>query len=316
MRIVYFDASENIKKLLSNRMISPLQNISDFEIFSGTPSTTTEALKRIKGADGILLGRHLSNKVIGQCEKLKIISFIGYGVRNYLDLNYIRKKEIIISNTPGYGDNAVAEHALTLLLSLSKRIVRNHNNMEKGIWNQSDNCFEVKGKTIGLVGMGSIGERMTELCKSLGMNVICWTFNPSQERGEKLGVQFVEFNELFSKSDFVSLHLPYTEKTKEIIGEKQFSLMKEDSLFINTARGEIVQNNVLLKYLKNGKIAGAGLDVYDEEPIPKNDPFLFLDNVILSPHVAFNTPESIQNMLQIAINNLLNYFDGSPTNTI
>src|SRR5699024_2230802 len=125
MRIVYFDASKNIKMVVSKEIISPLQRISDFEIFSGTPSSEHEALERIKDADGILVGRHLSNEVIDQCESLKVISFIGYGVKNYVDLNFLQNKGITVTNTPGYGDNAVAEHALALLISLTKNIVRN-----------------------------------------------------------------------------------------------------------------------------------------------------------------------------------------------
>lgn len=316
MRIVYVDAGENIKKLLTKELITPLQQNSNFEIFLGTPSTKEEALQRVKDADGILLGRHLSNEIIEQCEKLKIISFVGYGVKNYLDIDFIRNQGITITNTPGYGDNAVAEHALTLLLSLTKNMVRNHTRLQKDIWNQVDNSLEVRGKTIGLVGIGSIGERMAELCKALGMNVICWTFHPNKQRSKRLGIRFVNLDELFSQSDFVSLHLPYTDQTKGMIGERELSKMKQGSLFINTARAELVETDVLIKYLSNGKIAGAGLDVFDEEPLPENDRLLKLDNVILSPHVAFNTPESVKNMLKIAINNIVQFMKGTPTNIV
>lgn len=313
-KIIYFDAGENSEESMPKHSINKLKEISDFEIFKGTPKTEQEAFARIKDADGILLGRNISNSVIEMCEKLKVISFVGYGVKSYIDTDFIREKGITITNTPGYGDNAVAEHALTLLLALTKNVLRNHNEMKKGIWYQSDYSTEVKGKTIGLVGLGSIGVRMAELCKLLGMNVICWTFNPSRERGDRLGVNFVEMDELFSQSDFISLHLPYTNETKGIIGDEEFSLMKQGSIFINTARAELIKEGSLLKNLLNGKISLAGLDVFDEEPIKENDPLLKIDNVLLSPHVAYNTPESMSNMMEIAIENLISYFNGTPKN--
>lgn len=313
-RVVYFDAGENLEKQLSANTIIKLKRISDFEIFQGSPETEEEAYDRLKDADAILLGRNISNDVIERCEKLKLISFVGYGVKSYIDTDFIRKRGITITNTPGYGDNAVAEHALTLLLSLSKKIVRNHNALKAGKWYQSDSSMEVKGKTIGLVGMGSIGIRMAELCKLLGMNVLCWTFNPSKERARKLGVTFVELDDLFRQSDFVSLHLPYTNETRGIIGDKEFSLMKQDSIFINTARAELVEEGSLLKNLMNKQIGWAGLDVFEQEPILENDPLLQMENVILSPHVGYNSPESINNMLEIAVDNIVEFFTGTPRN--
>lgn len=316
IRIVYVDAGENVENLLTNDIVMPLNEISDFKIFSGVPTTKEQFFERIKDSDGILLGRNLPNDVIKKCNKLKIISFVGYGVKNYLDIDFIKSQGITITNTPGYGNNAVAEHALTLLLSLTKNIVRNHNLLQKATWNKSDNNYEIIGKTIGLVGLGGIGERMAELCKSIGMNVICWTFNPSKERSKVLGIRFVELNELFQQSDFISLHLPYTENTKRMIGEREFSRMKPGVFFINTARAELVETDVLVKYLRNGIIAGAGLDVFDKEPISKDNPFLRMNNVVISPHTAFNTPNAVENMLRIAINNMVNFLSGEPTNEI
>src|SRR5690625_3207150 len=229
MRIVYVDAGENIKKLLTKELITPLQQNSNFEIFLGTPSTKEEALQRVKDADGILLGRHLSNEIIEQCEKLKIISFVGYGVKNYLDIDFIRNQGITITNTPNYGDDAVAEHALTLLLSLTKNIVKNHNNMKKGIWKQINTNIEINNKTIGLIGLGSIGRKMVHLCKSLGLNVKCWTRNPDKQREEELGIKFVKMEELLKESDFVSLHLPYLHSTERMIGKKELGMMKQGS---------------------------------------------------------------------------------------
>lgn len=316
MRIIYYDAGEHIEKLLSDEIVYPLRQISDFEVFSGSPQTNEEAMERLQGADGILFGRHLPNEVINQSKKLKVMSFVGFGVKNYIDIGYIRQKGIQITNTPGYGDNSVAEHALALLLSLTKQIVKSHNQMQKGIWDQSSYSMELKGKTIGLVGMGGIGGRMAKLCKAVGMNVISWTFNPDQMRSKELGIRFVELDELFRTSDFVSIHLPYTDQTIGLIGSKELSKMKQGSLFINTARSEIVETNALLECLLTGKIAGAGLDVFDNEPISDDNPFIKMENVIMTPHIAFNTPDSVTNMLKIAVQNTVDYFNGTPKNIV
>lgn len=316
MHIVFPDAGSNVRGMLSGALEGKIKNIADFVIYEGSPKSDEEFIKRIKDADGLMLGKYLPNEVMKECNKLKVISFVGYGVKNYVDIEFATKCGITIANTPDYGNNAVAEHALSLMLSLSKNIVENHNKLKKGMWDKSVKSIELKGKVIGLVGIGGIGQRMAELCKALGMEVISWTFNPSQERSKKLGIQFVTLDYLFSKSDFISLHLPYTNQTKNIIDEKHFSLIKQSAILINTARSQLIEKDALDNALRNGLLAGAGLDVFDEEPLPKSDDLLEKNNLILSPHVGYNTPESIKNMMNIATYNLLNYFKGLPINKV
>lgn len=316
MHIVFPDASSNIKEVLTKDLTQQLENVADLSVYEGVPKTKEEFFHRIKDADGIILGKHLPNDVMSKCEKLKIISFVGYGIKNYVDIEFATEKGIILTNTPSYGDSAVAEHALALLLALTKNIVPNHCKTKKGMWDKSNRSIELKEKTIGLIGMGGIGQRMSEYCKALGMNVIGWTFNPTEERSKKLGVPFVNLEEVFTKSDFISLHLPYTDMTKGIIGKNQFSLLKPDAILINTARAELIDRTSLINSLLQKRLAGAGLDVFDNEPIPKNDPLLKMDNVIISPHVGYNTPESIENMMKISIDNITNYIKGNLQNVV
>lgn len=316
MRIVFPDAGPNTRNTLTKDLINQIEQIAEFTLYEGAPKSREEFLKRIKNADGIILGQNLPNDVMSECDGLKFISFVGYGVKSYLDIDFATKQGIKIANTRHYGDDAVAEHALALMLALSKNIAESDTKMKKGIWDKSKTSIELKEKTIGLVGMGGIGERTSELCKALGMNVISWTFNPDEKRSKQLGVPFVSLEELFSRSDYISLHLPYTNETKNIIGENELSQVKKGAILINTARSQLIDGESLNKALLDGRLLGAGLDVFDEEPIPDDDPLLNLDNVILTPHVGYNTPESVSNMMEIAVNNVLKYFKGTPENIV
>ncbi|MFJ7726788.1 NAD(P)-dependent oxidoreductase [Neobacillus sp. NPDC097160] len=312
MLIVFPDADHH----LSDDIITPLKQYGDFQTFIGRPETNDEYINRVRNADAILLGWSIPNEVIAECPNLKIISFTGIGASNFVNLKYAESRGIIVTNTPGYADNAVAEHALSLVLSLAKNINHNHTTVGQGIWDQSRTSIELKGKTIGLIGLGGIGQRMAEFCKAIGMNVICWTFNPNPERAQKLGLSFTSLEDLLEKSDFVSLHLPYTDQTKKMLGKKELSLMKQEAFLINTSRAELIDTDALVEMLSSNRIAGAGIDVFDEEPISKQNPLLTLDNVILSPHIAFNTPGANNEIFRISINNLIEFFKGDIRNSV
>lgn len=311
MIIVYPDADPQLKNILDDKLVSSLRQMAEFRIYEGKPESSEEYIKRVKDADGILLGWSIPNEVIAECPNLKIISFTGIGASHFIDLSYTASKGIKVTNTPGYADNAVAEHALSLMLSLAKNINQHHNNLMKGVWDQSNSSVELKGKTIGLIGLGGIGQRMAVLCKALGLKVISWTFHPTPERAEKLGLKFTDLETLLKKSDFVSLHLPFTEQTKNLLGEKELSFMKKEAYLINTSRAEIIDTDALVKHLAAEKIAGAGVDVFDQEPISENHPLMGLSNVVLTPHTGFNTPEATEEIFRIAVENLIQFFSGN-----
>jgi phosphoglycerate dehydrogenase-like enzyme len=316
VRIVYPDADPQIKELLTKELLFKLNGIADFEIFEGRPSTQEEFLRRVQDADGMLLGWGFPADIMERCSSLKIISFLGAGVHNFIDVELASRRGITVTNTPDYGSNAVAEHAMGLLFALAKNITQNDRRMKQGSWDPTISSLELKGKIIGLIGVGSIGKRMADLCKAIGMHVIAWTQNPDAQRSKQLGIPFVGLEELLAKSDCISMHLPYTKQTEKFISEREFSMMKPGCIFINTARAELVDTFALVKYLSVGKLAGAGIDVFDEEPVSSCNPLLKLDNVILSPHVGFNTPEAITNILDISINNLIDFFAGTPKNVV
>ncbi|MEH7113220.1 NAD(P)-dependent oxidoreductase [Neobacillus niacini] len=316
MLIVFPDADPQLKEILTEYLLNPLEQIAEIRIYEGRPKTQEEYINRVKDADGILLGWSIPNEVIEECRHLKIISFTCIGASNFIDLDFAASRGIIVTNTPGYADNAVAEHALSLMMVLAKNLKIHHENIVGGIWEQSKTSMELRGKTIGLIGLGGIGQRMAGLCNALGMNVICWTFNPNEDRARKLGVKFTSLKELLSQSDVVSLHLPYTKKTKKLLGERELLLMKQESFLINTSRAELIDTQSLAEVLALKQIAGAGIDVFDEEPIANDNPLLGLSNVILTPHMGFNTPEAGEEILKISINNLVQFFNKNIQNIV
>jgi D-3-phosphoglycerate dehydrogenase len=248
-----------------------------------------------------------------QCRTLRAVSFTGAGVENFVDLDLATELGITVMNTPHYGDNAVAEHTLALLFALVRRIPKHHFNLVHGIWDQSEQGTELRGKTIGIIGFGGIGRRVAYLSSCLGMKVLCWTRKPDPGRGR---VEFVSLEELLRQSDIISLHLALTPETRGIIGKKEIGLIKRGAYLINTARAELVDSEALIEALRTKHLAGAAFDVYEREPLPADSPLLSLDNVVLTPHVGFNTPEATKRIIEIAVENLINFARGVPTNVV
>ncbi|MFM1653631.1 2-hydroxyacid dehydrogenase [Brevibacillus sp. B_LB10_24] len=316
MLIVYPDADPQIKSLITDELVSRLNAVAEFRVYEGRPKDDAEFLSRVKEADGVLLGWYLPNQIMSACTNLKVIAYAGIGVKNFVDVGFARQCGIAVTNTPGYADDAVSEHTLALMLAVAKQIARHHQNLQRGVWDPSIPSLGLRGKTIGLIGLGGIGQRVAELSKAFGMNVICWTLHPSLERAKRAGVTFVSLEELLGSSDYISLHIAYTEQTRSLIGEKELSLAKQGAILINTARSELVDTPSLARALASGRLAGAGIDVFDEEPVSKDNPLLSLPNVVLSPHVGFNTPDAVNKILELCVDNLVQFFTGSPQNVV
>ena len=194
-----------------------------------------------------------------------------------------------MSNTPGYGAPYVSEHALALALAVSRQIVQNDRRIREGGW-AAGFIDELYGKTLGVVGAGAIGRRMIQLGQGIGMNVVAWTFNPTPERAWEYGVEFLELDELLRRADVVSLHVALTPDSQGMIGREQLALMKPTAILVNVARGAVVDESALVEALQQGAIAGAGLDVFEVEPLPPGHPLTLLDNVVLAPHTPAAWP--------------------------
>lgn len=257
--------------------------------------------ERGKDADIIALGNlPFPREVLEQCENLKMLAVAFTGL-DHVDLAYCEERGIKVQNCAGYATTAVAELTFGLMLDVYRNILPCDEAARAGGTKDGLVGFELEGKTIGVVGTGAIGARVIELAKAFHMNVLAYNRTP----GKVKDVDYVALEELLEKSDIVSLHVPLTPETKGIIGEKGLALMKPSAILINTARGPVVDTKALADALQSGKIAGAGIDVFDAEPpLDPADPLLHTPHTVVTPHVAFATKESMIKRAIIEFDNI------------
>ena len=221
---------------------------------------------------------------------LKLIQLLSAGY-DRCDIEAARRAGVPICNNGGANSTAVSEHAILLMLAVCRRIVWQHTNVAAGRWrgNNVDDVklFELKNRTLGIVGLGTIGKKTARLAKAFGMTVQYYdTTRLTEEQADAMGVRFSLFEEVLRTSDVVSLHVPLSKQTQHMMGAAQFKMMKPTAYLINTCRGPVVDEPALIEALSNGTIAGAGLDVFDQEPPPPNNPLFALQNVVLTAHFA------------------------------
>jgi phosphoglycerate dehydrogenase-like enzyme len=281
---------------------------------AGSPE---EQLRRAEPADILINSRGYlkwSSELLRQLPRLRMISTCSIGT-DAIDLAAARELGIVVSNIPGQTAPVVAEHALALILATAKRVAYQTAELKAGRWRLPYNVY-LRGRTLGLVGAGAIAAALARLARAIGMEVIAWTFHPSAERAAELGVRFVELNELLRTSDVVSVHVRLTDQSRGMIGRRELELMKPGALVINTARGAIVDSAALVSALESGHLGGAGLDVFDIEPLPPDHPILRCEQVVLTPHAADQTPEGVELLNLGAVENVLAYLDGRPRNVV
>ena len=315
-KIVYPDAGDNLDEELTEASRRKLDALGGLAVHYGRPESDEAYVHRIGDAQAVLLGWDLPVEVMLAAPALELVVFTGIGAAKFVDLPKAEASGITVCNCPGYSDNTVAEHALALLFAAARHVPRLDAQLRAGRWNQSSMGMELKGRTLGVVGFGGIGQRFAAIAKALGMHVVAWTRNPDPERAQAAGVEFVPLDRLLAECDAVSLHVAETPETEGMIDAAALARMKPDAVLVNTARGELVDESALVEALRSGRIRAAGVDVYREEPLPPCHPFLGLDNVVLSPHVAYNTPEASRTLLDIAVNCVERYFAGDPINVV
>jgi glyoxylate reductase/D-3-phosphoglycerate dehydrogenase len=238
--------------------------------------------------------------------KLKLIQLLSAGY-DRADLTAARKAGVPIANNGGANSVAVSEHAILLMLAVSRQLIRQHTNVAAGRWrgNNTPRVHEVRGKTLGIVGLGTIGKKTARLAAAFGMNLIYYDIARLTEDAEDaLGVRFRLLRELLRTADIVTLHVPLNASTEHMIGAEELALMKPSAIIVNTSRGPVIDEPALHKALTSGVIAGAGLDVFDKEPTPPDNPLLTLDNVILTAHLAGPTFESNTARVRNAFDNV------------
>lgn len=270
-----------------------------YEIKMGTGITTEVLVKEVEDCDAILARTALyTAEVIKAGKKLKVIGRYGIGVDN-IDIEACTERGIYVCNAPQSNNNSVAEHVLALMLALAKNIVKIDEEFKAGDFEIRNRLasHDLEGKTLGLLGLGRIGTLVAKKAAlGFGMKVIGYdAFLPADKVAPE--IEFIsDINRVYRESDFVSLHIPATKETKGSVGKAQFEMMKPSAYFINCARGEVVNEAELIEALRNKTIAGAGLDVFQQEPPEKDNPLLKMDNVIVSPHYAALTVESTNRM--------------------
>ena len=286
------------------------------EIFKGDKLITKkELLDKVKDKDFLItsLSTDVDEDVINAAPKLKLIANFGAGFNN-IDINSARAKEISVTNTPFVSTTSVAEVAAGLIISLSHRLVEGDNLMHDQGFNGWSPLFflghELSKKTLGIIGMGQIGKALAKRMQAFDMKIVYTQRHHLKEDEEKeLHAVFLEKDELIKQSDVISLHLPLTKNTHHLLGAKEFATMKKTSFLINAARGPLIDENALLKSLKEKQLAGAALDVYEHEP-EVDDQFKKMKNVILTPHIGNATIEARDAMAEVVAKNVVSVLNG------
>ncbi|WP_093051337.1 C-terminal binding protein [Salipaludibacillus aurantiacus] len=274
--------------------------------------TERDVIDKCKDADA-LLNQYapITKEVIDQLDQCKVISRYGIGV-NTVDIEAANEKGIVVGNVTDYCLDEVSDHAMALLLSCVRKTVLLNNRVKEGIWNFNEAApiFRIRGTTLGLIGFGNIPQTLAKKAQAFGLNVIAYDPFVSPAIAEELNVNLASLEDVCEASDYISIHLPLNKKTEKMISYPEFNKMKQTSFIINTARGGVIDETALIEALQEGKIAGAGLDVLEKEPIEKSNPLLSMDNVILNPHAAFYSQEAEAELKRKAAQNITDVLSG------
>ena len=294
-----------------------LKEIGDVAVYDTKAADAEVLAGRLENADIVVNVRafsHFDRHLLARLPQLKLISILGTGTDN-VDLDAATDLGVVVVNTPGASTASVAELNFALILAVARAVALSDRKVREGVWHHQHG-MELHGKTIGIVGLGLIGSEVARLAQAFGMNAVAWSFSHNPLRAEQLGVRLVELDELFRVSDVVSVHVRNSTEAAGLVGPRQIDLMKRDSILINTARAAIVDEDSLLVALREGRLAGAGLDVFSQEPLPPDSPWIHLDNVVLTPHVGWVTHDSSERMTNMPVDNIVAFLEGNPANVV
>ena len=288
----------------------------DFKVFNEPFADEKEAIVALEDFEVLFIMRErtpMTKYLIESLPKLKYI--MTSGMRNKsIDLDAAKKKNIIICGTE-INANPAAEITWALILGLYRNIKQEIDNMFQGYW-QTTVGFELKGKMLGIIGLGKIGTQVAKVAKAFGMEVCAWSENLNLSHANEVGVLPMSKEDLLKNSDIISIHLVFGDRYKNLITKKEIEMMKKTSFLINTSRGLIINENDLIEALKDEKIAGAGLDVYDKEPLPQDHKLRFLPNALLLPHIGYVTAENYTKFYLQMLENLESCLKNKPLRII
>lgn len=300
------------KETLDNLSASLVKDGYHITACDSLPKDQEDLGNRLEKADLAVIANYpLKKEALAKAPSLKYLCVAFTGV-DHVDIDYCREKGIAVSNCAGYSTESVAELTFGMILALYRKLADGDKAARNGGTNASLRGIEIKGRTFSIIGTGAIGARVAELAKAFGAHVIGYN------RSHKLeNMEYTDLDTLLKTSDIVSVHLPLTPETRHNLDAEKFSLMKKSAILINTARGGVIDNKALADCLRNGTIAGAGIDVFDgEPPLPEDYPLLQAPNLVLTPHVGFDTEEAMDRRAVIVFDNLESYLAGKQKNTI
>jgi phosphoglycerate dehydrogenase-like enzyme len=289
----------------------------EFQVFTKPFSTTQDVIEALQGVAVVCLMRErtlISREVIEALPDLKIIT--TGGMRNAaIDIAAANERGILVCGTESIG-YTTAELTIGLMLELSRRIGFEDRQMKAGVPWQTTAGTGLYGRTLGIIGLGKLGSRVARIAQAMEMNVIAWSQNLTAQRCQELGVKLVTKEELLRQSDFVSLHVQLSPRTEKLIGAGCLAIMKPTAYLINTSRGQCVDEEALIAALQEKTIAGAGIDVYNEEPLPLDHPFRKLDNAVTTPHLGYATMDNYKFFYPRMVANIRAWLDGKPINVM
>ena len=311
MKIVLMEPlgiGKNVLEVLSDKLTEQGHSFTAYDSFT---TDVQELIRRADDADVLMIANHpLPGEVIRADKNLKFVSVAFVGI-DHVDVDACREKGVCISNTGGYCNDAVAELAVGLALDCLRNITLCNAAVQKGKGKGSLAGHELAGKTVGIIGTGAIGCRTAEIFKAFRCRLIGYSRSPRPE-AEALGIERMSLDDVMRNADIISVHTPLTPETKGLIGKKEIRLMKNGAILINTARGPVVDTQALAEALKDGRIC-AGVDVYEQDPpLPAGHPLLGVPNLVCTPHVGFDTRESIDRRAAMAFENVSAWMAGAP----
>ena len=314
-----------VTRQLFDEAIEILEEHSEVEVYEGVDNAIPRELllEKVVDVEGLLplLTERIDAEVMDAAEGLKVISNYAVGYNN-IDVAAATERGIYVTNTPGILTDTTADCAFALLMAVARRIPEADRHVKEGGWVHAWGPrmyvgTDVHGKKLGIIGLGRIGGAIARRAKGFDMDVIYYDEHRRRDLEGELGVRYAPLKELLTESDYVSLHVPLTASTRHMIGKRELTMMKETAFLINTSRGPVVDEDALYKALRDGDIAGAGLDVFEHEPLSQESPLKGLDNAVITPHIASASVETRTKMATTAAFNLVSALQGKePPNLV
>lgn len=314
MKIVILDKNTVTKGDISLESIESLGTVKSYDYTDGD-----DVASQIGDGEIVLCNKsNITKEVMNQCKNIKYIGLFATGYNN-IDLEAAKENGIVVCNAPSYSTYAVAQHVFALILHMANQVAKYDQSVQQGDWVAAENfsyfpypIMELAGMTLGIYGYGEIGKTVASIGSAMGMKVIATTRTPKKAQG----VEYVSVEELFQRSDILTIHCPLTDATRGLVSMERLSLMKPSSILINTARGLIVDESDLAKALNDGVIAGAGIDVLSIEPMSKDNPLRGAKNCVFTPHIAWAPKQTRERLINIVADNIKQYLQGHPKNVV